>query len=272
MRKQCLARLCLAYLVCLIVTDSDAQHANSEKPLTNKDIVSMVRSGLSNGVIRAAIEKSKTNFDLSAAAIIELKKSGIPDDLTLAMIGKTNMMNATAPEDTLKLLPAGIYYRSERGYRPLDSHMLISGNSKGAIGKLKKTFGTILNFSIVAKISGDHSAMMIAETKPEFIFVLDYPARNPEEFYLAKLAAANNARQIHFQKRSIGSNTILISDTSKISFASRKITDGTYAVNFTHSLPPGEYAFLYSDSNLYKGNVFKAFDFAIAGKLMSTNE
>jgi hypothetical protein len=48
----------------------------------------MSKVGLSPEVILTKIEKSKGNFDISANALIELKKSGVADEIISAIIGK----------------------------------------------------------------------------------------------------------------------------------------------------------------------------------------
>ncbi len=56
------------------------------KPLTNDDIISMVKNGLPEDVIVHAIQANDTNFDISAAGLIALKKEGISPKLIDAML------------------------------------------------------------------------------------------------------------------------------------------------------------------------------------------
>ena len=60
-----------------------------EKPLTNKEIVSLSQIGLGSDVIAAKIQKSRTSFDTSVDALKELKNAGVPDSVILAMIEAT---------------------------------------------------------------------------------------------------------------------------------------------------------------------------------------
>jgi len=256
-------RMVIVLSACIISANLTAQNITIEKALTNKDIVSMVGSGLNHEIVKAAIEKSKTNFDLSATAIIQLKKSGTPDDIVLAMISRMRTATAIAPEDSFHLMTSGIYYRSKKGYRPVEGHVLIGEHSKGAFGRLKKTFGSLLNLTMVAKITGDHSPTTLEEPKPELIFILDYPVRSASDFFLVKLQVKGNSRQFNFQKISDANGLIAVNDTLKIAFISRKMEDGIYQVTPAHPLRRGEYCFLYNSSALYKGSNFMAFDFKI---------
>ncbi|HLY69321.1 MAG TPA: hypothetical protein VKR53_06300 [Puia sp.] len=247
----------------IIILKAFAQSPTIEKPLTNNDVVSMVSSGISSSIIKATIEKSKTNFDLSPAAVIELKKSRTPDDIVLSMIIKARVSAAAAPEDTLLRMPAGIYNRSDKGYTLVEDHQLLCYASKGAVGMLKKTFGSLVNQTIKTIMMGTHSPLNISETKPLFIFILDFPAKNPEEFFLVRFSRTPAARQICFQKISHAPGIINVNDTVKVAFTIKKVKEGVFEVEPTHPLQPGEYGFIYNETDRYKANSFKAFDFAI---------
>lgn len=56
--------------------------------LTNAQIVEMSKVGLAREVILKKIEKSQGNFDSSATALIELKKSGVDDEVIAAIVEK----------------------------------------------------------------------------------------------------------------------------------------------------------------------------------------
>lgn len=223
----------------------------------------MVSSGISGTIIKAAIQRSKTNFDLSAVAMIELKRSGTPDDIVLAMISNASTKAATAPEDSLMRMATGIYVRSDKGYTLVEPHMFLGSNSKGAVGMLKKTFGSLMNQTLKTTIAGNLAPVKISETKPIFIFILDFPARSPEEFFLIRLSASASARTFSFQKISNAPGIINVNDSLKIAFSSKKIQEGVYEVILTHTLQTGEYAFIYNAAERYKGNAFKAFDLSI---------
>jgi hypothetical protein len=57
------------------------------KFLTNDDIVSMVKAGQAESTVLSAIQTQGTDFDVSAKALLQLKKSGVPRKVIDAMIG-----------------------------------------------------------------------------------------------------------------------------------------------------------------------------------------
>ena len=92
-------RLVLAFVMSILtVTYVPAQ--NTSKPLSNEDVVSMVKAGLPSSTITGAIQSQDTAFDLSAAGLISLKKSGVSQpimDAMLAAATKKREAAAAAP-------------------------------------------------------------------------------------------------------------------------------------------------------------------------------
>lgn len=54
--------------------------------LTNKDVVEMIKAGLTSDIVVAKIRSSQTNFDTSPTALADLKTANVPDAVILAMV------------------------------------------------------------------------------------------------------------------------------------------------------------------------------------------
>lgn len=63
-----------------------SQTPSATSALTNKDVLEMIKSGLSADVVVAKIKSSPAKFDTTPAALSELKAAGIPDAVILAMV------------------------------------------------------------------------------------------------------------------------------------------------------------------------------------------
>jgi len=90
----------LVSLIFFVAATLPAPSANTPaKPLTNADIVALVKAGLSDGAIVAAIAKSPHDFDTGAPALIALKQAGVNNTIIEAMIGApaTDSADPTAP-------------------------------------------------------------------------------------------------------------------------------------------------------------------------------
>ena len=54
--------------------------------LTNKDVLDMLKAGLTPEIVVAKIKSSACSFDTSPATLEALKKAGVPDDVIVAMV------------------------------------------------------------------------------------------------------------------------------------------------------------------------------------------
>src|ERR1017187_10662847 len=84
-------------LVVLLITCSFVGRAD-DVPLTNADVIQMVRAGISTAVIQAKIAASKTAFDTSTSALLELSKAKVPDSVVTAMIDRGRSSGAPATQ------------------------------------------------------------------------------------------------------------------------------------------------------------------------------
>lgn len=62
--------------------------AQQAQAMNNSDLVYMTQSGISEDVIKAAVNTRGGNFDLSPAAIVHLKNNGVSDRVILAIQSK----------------------------------------------------------------------------------------------------------------------------------------------------------------------------------------
>jgi methionine-rich copper-binding protein CopC len=85
--------LCLVIGLC-----SAGALGQSQKPLTNADVIEMVKSHMAESVVISAIQSGPTKFNTSASELIRLKKLGVTDNEMNAMIAASNKASdAAAP-------------------------------------------------------------------------------------------------------------------------------------------------------------------------------
>ena len=63
-----------------------AGEGQSEKTLTNEDVLELIDAGLSPDLIVTMIETSRSQFDTDVTTILELKKAEVPDQVLQAML------------------------------------------------------------------------------------------------------------------------------------------------------------------------------------------
>jgi hypothetical protein len=75
---------------------ASAQQQQEQSSLVNKDVLEMLKAGLSSDVVVAKIKTSPSKFDTSPAALQELKAAGVPEVVMLAMV----QASASAPDNS----------------------------------------------------------------------------------------------------------------------------------------------------------------------------
>ncbi len=77
----------LALGLCVTLAMAPAMAAQETgKPLTNQDVIDMVKSGLQESTVVAAIQANPTNLDVSAPALIKLNKAGVSQKILDTML------------------------------------------------------------------------------------------------------------------------------------------------------------------------------------------
>ena len=76
----------MAFSTLLITIMMFAAQGQSEKILTNEDVLELIEAGLSSDLIVTIIETSRSEFDTDLTTILELKKAEVPDTILQAMV------------------------------------------------------------------------------------------------------------------------------------------------------------------------------------------
>lgn len=87
---------CLLAAIVIAALSAMAAAQNATKPLTNSDVVTMFKGGLGESTIISAIQSQDTNFDISAMALLQLKKSGIPPKVMDAVLNAAKKQKAAS--------------------------------------------------------------------------------------------------------------------------------------------------------------------------------
>ena len=95
--RKAIALLMVAVLSTLAVANPSVrqtvqtQETAPSAELTNKDVLAMLRSGLSAEIVVAKIKAAPAKFDTSRAGLTELKSFNVPDSVILAMVEKSTV-------------------------------------------------------------------------------------------------------------------------------------------------------------------------------------
>jgi hypothetical protein len=90
--------LSIALLCCLFsITHANGQQG-TDVPLTNTSIVKLVRAGFKEKTVIAIIHSRTNHFNLGTEQLIELKRSGVSENIILAMLSQDESFSGTGDE------------------------------------------------------------------------------------------------------------------------------------------------------------------------------
>lgn len=101
--------------------------AQSPRPLTNDDVLTMVEAKLAAEVVVEKVKASPCDFDTSPAALGRLKESGVPDSLLLLMVMSPKCNPQPARRVAVEV-PAGTPVEVETAYT-INSQLVRAGDA-----------------------------------------------------------------------------------------------------------------------------------------------
>lgn len=131
-----LMRTCLALMlsVAACFTSAQAQQQNAEAPLTNSSVIKLVRAGFKEKTVIALVRSRPAQFDLSPDKLIELKRSGVSENIILNMVARDDaaLLNAEDFDDDPFFDNKNTQSRSRKPAPQGDNATDIFGNSGGS--------------------------------------------------------------------------------------------------------------------------------------------
>jgi len=176
------ARLTFAYAIVIVFGFSSLPATPADEPLTNEQIIQMMKAKMSASLIIKTIESAPSiKFDTSPAALIALKDAGAPDALIEVLLdvnrarGGGGKVSATvhAPEKSDLLRDSKDPDYILRNFRTMfvhasDAQFFDSAQMKGALGACSEF--RALGISIV-----DDRAVADTVLQVSYTFAWDYP-------------------------------------------------------------------------------------------------
>ena len=92
MKKILFALLCMAPLLVAL-----APQAANAAPMTNDDVIKMVKGGLGESTVLQAIDGAEPGFDTSPDGLVKLKQGGVSDAVIQRILAKKGAAPAAAP-------------------------------------------------------------------------------------------------------------------------------------------------------------------------------
>jgi len=227
----------------------------AQQTLNNDGVVKMVKAGLSEDVIIAAVTSSPGTFDTSTEALVGLKSAGVGDKIVAAIVSKASA--PATPAATGSSLPKGIdevgvYYKDKSGNWVALMPEVVNFKSGGAMKKFM-TNG-IVKGDINGHVEGKSAKTQV--TLPVVFAVYVSEGIAITEYQLVRLRQQSNSREF----RSVTGGVIHESGGAKrdiVQFQPEKIAPRLYQLSIDQSADKGEYGIIppgsYSSANMASG-------------------
>lgn len=134
----CFKRMSLAVVLSVVACFASVQaqaQQNAEAPLTNASIIKLVRAGFKEKTVIALVRTRPARFDLSPDKLIELKRSGVSENIILNMVARDDaaaLMNDEDIEDDPFFSNRGSQQNSRQQNQQGGNSMDIFGGSSGS--------------------------------------------------------------------------------------------------------------------------------------------
>ena len=262
-------KILYTFLLCLPLIGS-AQNAG-KAPLTNADIIKLVKLDLPPAAIIGKIKSSPTHFDVSVDALVELKKQGVTGDVMNEMMAastseeKHTAVTSQDYTDPKTMRKHGLYW-----YEPKNTANPLILLDPTVISNTKVKGGSAFTYGIggyhnISILSGAHSNRQIHKANPVFYFYLPPDGDlTPNEFSLVELNTKKKGREMTVGTINGYAQSHGISEKEKVELTYESVADGIYKVSPKQPLDEGEYCFVFTGSAPKLFSNDKVYDFGIS--------
>lgn len=158
--------------------------AKSDEPMTNDDVVSMVKAKLPESTIVKAVGAAESGFDISADALIALSKKGVPAAVVEAMIGASSHSSNDDAADADRMSPEEIVVDDGSGPQSMRYVTPDTRSAARAFG-----YGGFATYSV---LHGQSASMRLQSSEPSFIVAVPINAQAQSYVTLVNLAVRRN--------------------------------------------------------------------------------
>jgi hypothetical protein len=245
-------------LLALVMGVAMASLADATQPLTNNDVVQMVKAGLPESTILLSVRNSPANFSTAPADLIALKKAGVSQPVLDAIVTRSSGA-ATAPAPVppppgaygaYGANPAGVV--AIDGDRRVDLYMVAQYGSKS---KMK-----LWSNEQVAMLPGTQAKIRLSSRTPSFEVPIPPNVDPVTMVRLMRLAQKGDTRQGSLRVnsfdpmfRKVAQVTEGVVPTSLVPLQSASAMPGMKRFTLSPAAPlePGEYVVILYDSQMW---------------------
>ena len=232
---------------------------SAQQILNNEGVIKMIKAGLSEDVVAAAVSSSPGTYDTTADGLVALKSAGATDKIMAAIVSRASGVAApaAAPAANPSGLPSGIdevgvYYKDKSGNWTAIMPEVVNFKTGGAMKKFM-TNGIVKN-DVNGHIEGKTAKTQVTFPVVFAVYVSEGTAIT--EYQVVRLRQQSNSREF----RSKTGGVIHESGGAKrdlVEFQPQKLAPRLYQLSLDAGAGKGEYGIIppgsYSSSNMASG-------------------
>src|SRR5215813_8441009 len=183
----------LLLVTCLMCSSGVAQDGAATEVLTNDQVITMVKAGLSSSTIVTKIRASKTNFNTSTDELVRLKQFLVPDAVINAMVNPNAGSSAYAPaavDNDGYPKEIGVYLK--KGNEWIDIQPEVVNWKTGGVAKNIASLGVVKQ-DVNGHIDGNRSQTLV--TSPLEFMIVTPEGVAITEYQLIKLNKHSDNRE-----------------------------------------------------------------------------
>ncbi len=246
-------QIAFALTVLAVLAFAGGAPAQEKKPLTNADVVTMVKAGLPESTVVLAIQQSPTAFDLSPQALIKLKSDGVGQHVMDAMLrGPSGPPAAPPAAGAPEAAPRGVMLSDGTNRTAMKRS---EPNARGSVGGIVGVMNPFNKAKVKDALNGNHSQLRITTTAPVFELSLTADVYPSDHVALVKLTPKSDRREIETGRAGITDISQGFRKQDRVPITIEELQPQTatggvanvksYRVKVVSPLPPGEYALVY---------------------------
>jgi hypothetical protein len=242
-------------LLALVMGLAMASLADATQPLTNNDVVQMVKAGLPESTILLSVQNSPANFSTAPADLIALKKAGVSQPVLDAIVTRGS---GAAPAPAPVPMGPGAYGMNPTGVVAIDGDRRVDLTLVARYGSKAKM--KLWSNEQVAMLPGTQAKIRLSSRTPSFEVPIP-PNVDPETMVrLMRLAQKGDTRQASLSVnsfdpmyRKVAEVTDGVVPTTLVPLQTAAAMPGMKRFTLAPAAPlePGEYVVVLYDSQMW---------------------
>jgi hypothetical protein len=169
-------------VVCACIAAAFAMSDEVRAPLTNDDVIRLLKAGFEEEVVLQAIDMCPRRFDLSRAALADLRKTGVPESVIAAMSAKPSIAQH------VRLLDPAVYVKRGDVYALVEAEPIAWQATAPRVAA-----GDLAHVTLVGRVENLMSHLSL--TGPAELLIVASPGTSAAQYQILRAAEKDDLRE-----------------------------------------------------------------------------